>query len=36
MCYNLAVKKPLEEDETLLQDGTIQTSDVELKDICFA
>ena len=28
----LAMKKPLEEDETLLQDGTIETSDVELRD----
>ena len=26
----LAMKKPLEERETLLQDGTIETSDVEL------
>jgi hypothetical protein len=24
--------KPLEEEETLLEDGTIETSDVELKD----
>jgi hypothetical protein len=28
----LAMKKPLEEEETLLEDGTIETSDVELKD----
>jgi hypothetical protein len=28
----LAMKKPLEEDDTLLEDGTIETSDVELKD----
>jgi len=27
---NLAMNKPLEEKETLLQDGTIETSDVEL------
>ena len=27
---NLAMKKPLEENETLLQDGTIATSEVEL------
>lgn len=26
------MKKPLEEDDTLLQDGTIETSDVELRD----
>ena len=26
------MKKPLEEEETLLEDGTIETSDVELKD----
>jgi hypothetical protein len=31
----LAMKKPLEEKETLLQDGTIETSDVELKDTFF-
>jgi hypothetical protein len=31
------MKKPLEEEETLLQDGTIDTSDVESKDkFCFA
>ena len=28
----LAMKKPLEEEHTLLEDGTIETSDVELKD----
>jgi hypothetical protein len=28
----LAMKKPLEEEETLLQDGTIETSVVESKD----
>ena len=28
----LAMKKSLEEDETLLQDGTIEKSDVELRD----
>jgi hypothetical protein len=28
----LSMKKPLEEEETLLEDGTIETSDVELKD----
>jgi hypothetical protein len=28
----LAMKKPLEEEDTLLEDGTIETSDVELKD----
>jgi hypothetical protein len=27
------MQKPLEEEETLLEDGTIETSDVELKDI---
>ena len=26
------MQKPLEEEETLLEDGTIETSDVELKD----
>ena len=31
----LAMQKPLEEEETLLQDGTIETSDVELKDTFF-
>jgi hypothetical protein len=35
MCYNCSRKKPLEEHGTLLQDGTIQTSDVELKDTLF-
>jgi hypothetical protein len=29
------MKKPLEEEETLLEDGTIETSDVELKDTFF-
>jgi hypothetical protein len=28
----LAMEKPLEEEDTLLEDGTIETSDVELKD----
>ena len=28
----LAMEKPLEEEETLLEDGTIETSDVELKN----
>jgi hypothetical protein len=28
----LAMNKPLEEEETLLEDGTIETSDVESKD----
>jgi hypothetical protein len=28
----LSMEKPLEEEETLLEDGTIETSDVELKD----
>ena len=28
----LAMNKPLEEEDTLLEDGTIETSDVELKD----
>ena len=28
----LAMKKPLEEEETLLEGGTIETRDVELKD----
>ena len=28
----LAMDKPLEEEDTLLEDGTIETSDVELKD----
>jgi hypothetical protein len=26
------MNKPLEEEDTLLEDGTIETSDVELKD----
>jgi hypothetical protein len=30
------MNKPLEEKETLLQHGTIETSDVELKHTCFA
>jgi hypothetical protein len=29
------MKKPLEEDEILLQDDTIETSNAELKDTCF-
>jgi hypothetical protein len=29
------MNKSLEEEETLLQDGTIETSDVELKDTFF-
>jgi hypothetical protein len=33
MCCNFSQEKPLEEEETLLQDGTIETSDVELKHI---
>jgi hypothetical protein len=28
----LAMEKPLEEEDTLLEDGTIETSDVELKE----
>ena len=28
----LAMQKPLEEEDTLLEDGTIETSGVELKD----
>ena len=28
----LAMKKPMEEEDILLEDGTIETSDVELKD----
>ena len=28
----LAMTKPMEEEETVLEDGTIETSDVELKD----
>ena len=32
MCCNFSHEKPLKEKETLLQDGTIETSDVELKD----
>ena len=35
MCVTLAMKKPLEEEETLLQDGAIDTSDVESKDKLF-
>jgi hypothetical protein len=31
----LAIKKPLEEGETLLRDGTIETSVVESKDTFF-
>ena len=31
----LAVEKPLEEGETLLREGTIETSDVESKDTFF-
>jgi hypothetical protein len=27
------MQKPLKDEETLLQDGTIEASDVELKDI---
>ena len=26
------MKKPMEEEDTVLEDGTIETSDVELKD----
>jgi hypothetical protein len=33
MCYYFSRKKTSGRDETLLQDGTIETSDVELKDI---
>jgi hypothetical protein len=29
------MQKPLRDEETLLQDGTIETSDVELKDTFF-
>ena len=29
------MKKPLEEDDILLQDDTIETSNAELKDTCF-
>jgi hypothetical protein len=32
LCCNFSHEKPLEEEETLLEDGTIETSDVELKD----
>jgi hypothetical protein len=32
---SLATKKPLVEEETLLQGGTIETSDVEFKDTFF-
>jgi hypothetical protein len=35
MFCNISRKKTLEEEETLLQDGTIETSDVELKDTFF-
>ena len=31
----LAMEKPLEEEEIVLQDGTIETSDVESKDTFF-
>jgi hypothetical protein len=31
----LAMEKPLEEEEILLQDATIETSDVESKDTYF-
>jgi hypothetical protein len=31
----LAMVKPLEEEDTLLEDGTIETSDVELKTHLF-
>jgi flagella basal body P-ring formation protein FlgA len=31
----LATEKPLVEEDTLLQGGIIEASDVELKDICF-
>ena len=31
----LAMEKPLEEEEIVLQDGTIATSDVESKDTFF-
>jgi hypothetical protein len=31
----LAIAKPLEEEEIVLQDGTIETSDVESKDTFF-
>ena len=31
----LAMEKPLEEGDTLLRDGTIETSDVESKDTFF-
>jgi hypothetical protein len=29
------MKKPLEEEDTLLEDGTLETSDVEPKDTFF-
>jgi hypothetical protein len=32
MCCNFSHEKPLEKEETLLQDGTIETSVVESKD----
>ena len=35
MCCNCSRKQTSGRDETLLQDGTIQTSDVELKDTFF-
>ena len=35
MCYYFSRNKTSGRDETLLQDGTIQTSDVELKDTFF-
>jgi hypothetical protein len=35
MCYYFSRSKTSGRDETLLQDGTIQTSDVELKDTFF-
>ena len=36
MCYNFSHGKPLEEEEIVLQDGTIETSDVESKDTFLA
>ena len=35
MCCNFNHEKPLEEEEIVLQDGTIATSDVESKDTFF-
>ena len=32
MCCNFSHEKALKEEETLLQDGSIDTSDVESKD----